>query len=361
VLERQGEQVRRLLLRTSILERVNGELADLLTGDAGAEHALQDLEAANAFVTSLDGARSWFRYHQLFAGLLRLELRRSAPGEVTGLHLIAAEWLAGHGYPDEAVRHAQAAQDWALAARLLAGHWPGLYLDGRAGVIHEFVAAFPADLIAADPGLATVAAADELARGSLEAAERYLSLAERGLERAPETRRGQTELRLGVVRLLHARQRGNLAAATEYAGRVHPVAADVLGHGPQPSLGEDLATLALITLGSTESWAGAHDDARRHLKRGVELARRIGRPYLELTGLAHWAIGLSGPAATTADHSRQAIELARRHGWTDDPAYVSPARHWAPCSRPRAGRTKPSRGSSAPSAASEPKVSPRQA
>ena len=130
VLERQGEQVRRLLLRTSILDRVNGELADLLTGDEGSERALQDLEAANAFVTSLDGARSWFRYHQLFAGLLRLELRRTMPGEVAGLHRAAAGWLAGHGYPAEAIWHAQAAQDWDLAARLLAGHWPGLYLDG---------------------------------------------------------------------------------------------------------------------------------------------------------------------------------------------------------------------------------------
>jgi LuxR family transcriptional regulator, maltose regulon positive regulatory protein len=116
VLERQGEQVRRLLLRTSILDRVNGELADLLTGDEGAERVLQDLEAANAFVTSLDGARSWFRYHQMFAGLLRLELRRTTPGEVAGLHRAAAGWLAGHGYQVGAVGHAQAARDWELAA-----------------------------------------------------------------------------------------------------------------------------------------------------------------------------------------------------------------------------------------------------
>ena len=82
VLDRQRERVRRLLLRTCVLERVNGELADLLTGDEGGERVLQDLEAANAFVVSLDAARSWFRYHQMFAGLLRLELRRTAPGEV---------------------------------------------------------------------------------------------------------------------------------------------------------------------------------------------------------------------------------------------------------------------------------------
>src|SRR6266702_3691695 len=82
VLERQGEQVRRLLLRTSVLERVSGELADALTGGSGGERILQDLEEANAFVMALDAARSWFRYHHLFADLLQLELRRTAPGEI---------------------------------------------------------------------------------------------------------------------------------------------------------------------------------------------------------------------------------------------------------------------------------------
>jgi LuxR family transcriptional regulator, maltose regulon positive regulatory protein len=330
VLERQGEQVRRLLLRTSILERVNGELAGLLTGDAGAERVLQDLEAANAFVTSLDEARSWFRYHQLFAGLLRLELRRTAPGEVAGLHRAAAGWLAGHGYPAEAIRHAQAAQDWDLAARLLASHWPGLYLDGRFGAIHELVAGFPAGLAAADPGLAVVAAADELARGSLEAATRYLTLAERELESLPEAGQGRTRLLLAVVRLLYARQQGDLTAVTEGAGRL-PGMAERVGNDPvAPGLGENLlSALALISLGSTERWAGTHDASKQHLERGIELARRIGLPYLEFTGLVHWATEMPRSIATDrprslvaeARYSTQAIELARRHGWTDDPAF----------------------------------------
>src|SRR5207249_237028 len=99
VLDRQPEQTRRLLLRTSVLERVNGELADLLTGGSGGERVLQDLEQANAFVVALDTRRSWFRYHHLFADLLQLELRRTAPDEVTMLHRAAADWFAGHGYP----------------------------------------------------------------------------------------------------------------------------------------------------------------------------------------------------------------------------------------------------------------------
>jgi LuxR family maltose regulon positive regulatory protein len=144
VLDRQNERVRRLLLRTSILERVNGELADLLTGDTGGERVLQDLEQANAFVTSLGPSRSWFHYHQLFAGLLALELRRAAPDEVPGLHQAAAGWFAAHGFPVEAIRHAQAAGDWPLATRLLADQWPGLYLDGQAATVHEFLPALPA-------------------------------------------------------------------------------------------------------------------------------------------------------------------------------------------------------------------------
>ena len=89
----------------------------------------EQLEEANAFVVSLDAARSWFRYHRLFADLLRLELRRAAPGEVAGLHLAAAGWLADRGFAVEAIRHAQAAGDWEMAVRLLAGHWPGLLLN----------------------------------------------------------------------------------------------------------------------------------------------------------------------------------------------------------------------------------------
>ena len=329
VLERQGEQVRRLLLRTSILDRVNGELADLLTGDDGAERALQDLEAANAFVTSLDGERSWFRYHQLFAGLLRLELRRTMPGEVTGLHRAAAGWLAGNGHPVEAIRQAQAAQDWALAARLLAVHWPGLYLDGRFGAIHDLVARFPAGLATADAGLAVVAAADELARGSLEAATRYLALAERELKSLPEAGQGKARFLVAVVRLLLARQQGDLTAVTESAGRLHGIAQHAGTNQVVPGLSADLSALALISLGSTEHWAGAHDDAKQHLERGIELARRIGRPYLEFTGLVHWATEMPRSTATDkprslvaeANYSRQAIELARSHGWTDDPAF----------------------------------------
>jgi LuxR family maltose regulon positive regulatory protein len=319
VLDRQDATVRRLLLRTSILERVNGELAGLLTGDSGGERVLQDLEAANAFVVALDPGRSWFRYHHLFADLLQLELRRNEPDQVAGLHRAAARWFAGHGYPVEAVAHAQTAQDWALAARVFADYWPGLYLDGQAAVIHELLARFPAGASAADAELAAVAAGDELAGGSLEAAEWHLALAERGLALVPEGRQARAQLLVGMVRLLLARQRGNRPAVAEEAGRLQ--AAAEAPEAARPGLGEELRALALVSLGGAEYWAARFEDAARYLEQGIALARRIGRPYLEFTGLVYAAmIEFYGSASLAVEHGRQAAELAEQHGWTDEPA-----------------------------------------
>jgi LuxR family maltose regulon positive regulatory protein len=224
VLDRQPEDVRLLLLRASVLERVSGPLADALTGSPGGERILQQMEEANAFVVSLDSARTWFRFHRLLADLLQQELRRTAPEEVTALHKAAANWFAEHGFPVEAIRHAQAAQDWGTAIRLLADHWAGLQLGGQAATVHAILAAFPAGVCAADAELAVLAAADELAQGSLEAAERYLGSAARGEASVPAGRRGQVQLLLGVVRLLLARQRGNLPAVAEEVRRLQAVA-----------------------------------------------------------------------------------------------------------------------------------------
>ena len=318
VLERQTEEARRLLLRTSILERVNGELADLLTGGSGGERVLQELEEAGAFVVSLDARRSWFRYHRLFADLLQLELRGSAPAELPALHDAAAGWYAEHGYPVEAVRHAQAAENWALAARVLSDQWIGLGLAGLAGTAHELLARFPASVIAADAELAARVAGDQLARGSLEEAERYLAISTRAVESVPAGRRGRAQVVLAVVRMRLARQRGDLTAVAEEARRL--LAPAVATELAEPRLGNDLRALALINLGIAELWTSRFEEADRHLEEGVALARQIGRPYLVVTGLAHWAQLVSWwsfPLGT--QRSLQAIELAEEHGWADEP------------------------------------------
>ena len=287
---------------------------------------MQQLEQANTFVVSLDARRSWFRYHQLFADLLQLELRGSAPAELPALHATAAGWYAEHAYPVEAVRHAQRAEDWGLAVRLLSDHWVGLGLNGLGATAHELLARFPAGVIAGDAELAARMAGDQLALGSLEEAERYLALATQGFESVPADRRGRAQVVIAVMRMRLARQRGDLAAVAKQAQRL--LAPAGAADSARLGLGEDLRALALINLGIAELWTGRFEDADRHLEQGIALARRIGRPFLELTGLAHWAQLVSWWSFPLgAERSMQAIELAGRHGWTDEPvagvAYVA--------------------------------------
>jgi LuxR family transcriptional regulator, maltose regulon positive regulatory protein len=318
VLERQPPDVRRLMLRTSVLERVNGQLADLLTEGTGGERALQTMESSNAFIVSLDTARSWFRYHHLFADLLQLELRNAEPEAIPVLHELAAGWLAANGYPAEAIRHAQAAQNWALASSLVAGYWLGLYLDGRSATVHALMSAFPAGAATADAGLAAAAAGDELAQGSLAAAERYLALAESASAFQAEAERGSAGVLLDVVRLLMVEQTGDQRARGTLARRLLAGAESI--EGDQPCLGSELRTLALISLGDSETWTGFPAQAEAHLDQAMALARRIGRPYLEFMALIYRAgVELTRRIPLAAGPSRQAIELAERHGWTDEP------------------------------------------
>ncbi|HEV2255336.1 MAG TPA: LuxR C-terminal-related transcriptional regulator [Streptosporangiaceae bacterium] len=315
VLDRQSEEVRRLLLRTSVLERVSGPLADVLTGSSGGERILQDLERAGAFVVSLDTRRSWFRYHRLFADLLQLELRRTEPNERAALHGAAAAWLAGHGHPVEAVRQAQAAADWGLAARLLSDHWLDLFLSGRRATLVGLLAGFPCRAVVANPELTAVRVAGDLIRGSLEDAGRHLAVATGALASVPADRRGRLQVLLSVLRLFLARRLNDFPVVVQEARRL--LALMKTAEGAQLGLGEDLRAATFISLGIAEIWALQFDDAERHLRRGVDLARQVGRPYLELYGLAHgahWML-LFRPDASQAERSGQAIELAERHGW----------------------------------------------
>jgi LuxR family transcriptional regulator, maltose regulon positive regulatory protein len=319
VLDRQSAAVRRLLVRTSGLERVSGPLADALTGGAGGERVLQDLERAGAFVVSLDASRTWFRYHQLFADLLQLELRRTEPDQRAALHRAAARWLAEHGHPVEAVRQAQAGEDWETATRLLSDHWLDLYLGGRSATLVALLARFPRRIVAASPELTTVQAAGDLVRGALEDAGQYLAAATGALAAVPADRRGRVRVMLAVLRLLLARSLADFPVVMQEAQRL--LALTEGADAADLRLSEDLRAAAFISLGIAEVWAFRFTDADRHLRQGVELARLVGRPYLEFTGLAHGAHGmlLFRHDAAPAEWSRQAVELARRHGWSEDP------------------------------------------
>jgi LuxR family transcriptional regulator, maltose regulon positive regulatory protein len=311
LLDRQPDDVKDLLLRTSLLDRVNGELADLLTGRPGSERILLELEDANAFVVSLDPERTWFRYHHLFADLLRLELRRTLPDQVPTLHRRAAEWFTQHGQVAEAIRHTQAAGDWPGAARLLADRAFSLTLDGQAQTVRALLRAFPPG--ADYPELALVRAGRNLARGRLDEAAAHLAVAEAYAETARPGRRRRLRVAIASLQLSLATRRGHLAGVTEQA---RFLASPLAGQsGEDIALDSDLRAVALMNLGTVEASLGLAD-AERHLSEGAVLAREIGRPYLEVACLAQ--LGLASkicPFATARRRCREAIALADRHGW----------------------------------------------
>ena len=317
VLQGQSDEVRRLLLRTSVLERVNGPLADVLLEATGSERILHDLEEANAFVVSLDAERTWFRYHQLFADLLRLELRRTEPDSVAGLHRAAAGWLSEHGYVLEAVRHAQAAEDWACAAKLVADHSFSLVLDGQDATLHALLGGFPPDALSS-PELARAFASDQLAHGSLEEAATYLALSERRASEVPEERRHRFDVALGVARLSLARRRGDFGSVLdEVQPLLQPAAAETVD---EITLDNDARAAALMELGVIELWSFRHDDAERHLAQGLELAHRIRRPYIQVGCLAYLALSAAQRSFVgERERSLEAVAIAEAHGWEAEP------------------------------------------
>ena len=321
MLERQPDDVKDLLLRTSLLDRVNGELADLLTGRPGSERILLALEDANAFVMSLDPERTWFRYHHLFGDLLRLELRRTLPEEVPALHRRAADWLIQHGQVVEAIRHIQAAGDWPRAARLLADYSFSMTLDGQTQTIQALVQAFPPG--ANHPELALVYATVDLIQGRLDEAAAHLAVAETYAGTAPPDRQRRLQVALASLKLSLARRRGHLAGVLEQAKFL---ASPVTGQSDEDiAIGSELRAVALMNLGIVEAWSQGLPDAERHLQEGADLARQIGRPYLEVACLAQ--LGFASRIrsfALTRERCQQAIALAERHGWGAEPV-IAPA------------------------------------
>jgi LuxR family maltose regulon positive regulatory protein len=329
VLERQPREVRDLLLRTSVLTRVSGPLADALSGHRGCEAMLQQLEESNVFLTSTNASRSWFRYHHLFADLLQLELRRTAPTLVDSLHRAAAHWHEQEGDAVEAIRHAQAARDWPLAGRLLADHLPSLIFEGRVAALQGLLAVFPRDAVESDAEIALACGAVRALVGLDEESAVHIAMAERLEQTVPGGRRRLFDLRLASSRLLLARRRGDLTTATKELRSVEHAlaAASEPPTARELALSNDLEAAALMNLGIALLWSLRPDEARTHLEQALELARRIQRPFLEIECLAHLAMadGLSGlPVAGQLETCERAIAIADAHGWCSNPVVAAP-------------------------------------
>ncbi|MET0865302.1 MAG: helix-turn-helix transcriptional regulator, partial [Nakamurella sp.] len=154
VLQRQTGPVRTFLLRTCLLDRMNGALCDAVTGEPGGKAILQSLDRANLFVVPLDDNRHWYRYHHLFADMLQAHLQDELPDEISELHRRASLWYAGNGQPAAAVRHALAAGEVERAADLVELAIPELRRNRQDATIRGWLDVIPYDVVRMRPVLA---------------------------------------------------------------------------------------------------------------------------------------------------------------------------------------------------------------
>jgi LuxR family transcriptional regulator, maltose regulon positive regulatory protein len=185
VLEGQPERVRGFLLETSVLERLSGALCDAVTGRTDSQAMLEQVERANLFLVPLDEVRGWWRYHQLFADLLRARLQQQRPERVQELHRNAAGWAEAHGLADDAVRHALAAGEVVWAARLIERHADALVVRSERATMQRWLRGLPAELVGSRPRLLLAQALLALLGGDVEAVEALLDAAERAFAAAP--------------------------------------------------------------------------------------------------------------------------------------------------------------------------------
>jgi LuxR family maltose regulon positive regulatory protein len=179
VLDGQTGPVRAFLLETSVLERLSGELCDAITGRTGSQAMLHDIERAGLFLVPLDDVRGWWRYHHLFADLLRARLQAEQPGRAQALHRAAAAWSEEHDLADDAVRHALAAGDAAWAARLVERHVEERLGRGEGATVRRWLSALPAESVRVRSRLCLAQAYGAAQGFQLEALEALLDDAER--------------------------------------------------------------------------------------------------------------------------------------------------------------------------------------
>jgi LuxR family transcriptional regulator, maltose regulon positive regulatory protein len=284
VIQRQSEPVRSFLLQTAILDRLNGSLCDAVTGQEESNSRLEALERGNFFVVSLDDKRHWYRYHHLFADVLRMHLIMEQPDQVSVLHRRASEWYEHNGSMNNAIRHALAAEDFERAAGLVELVFPAMNRSRQFATLLGWLKALPDELVRFRPVLSTEYALVSMSCGENESVEPWLRNAERWLYTTADGRElpespaagmvvvDKEEFRRvpGMIALIRAGQalgRGELSETVKNARR----ALDLAPEDDYLTLGGAASQLGLV------AWAnGDLDSARPMTADGLENLRRAG-------------------------------------------------------------------------------------
>jgi LuxR family maltose regulon positive regulatory protein len=310
VLARQPAELREFLLRTSVLERLSGPLCDAVLQTQGSAELLGELEASNLFVVPLDDRRHWYRYHQLFAQLLGLQLGAREPGLVPVLHRRAAAWHQANGNVEEAIGHASAAGDLAEAGTLIARHWASHWLGGQRATVARWLEGMPDAAILADAPVALIAAWTRGFGGaSKQDTERWLAAAEDPSYGGPPPD-GMSSQAFGAA----------LARATlifDDAGRSVAAArraVELAGDRPAEF------SWASSALGQALYLAGRSAEARPRLEDLVSQVPAWVQPYAVVTALAVLSLlaaDQDDPAA--ASLARRAVATAEAHAVSFEP------------------------------------------
>jgi LuxR family transcriptional regulator, maltose regulon positive regulatory protein len=321
VLDVQPSEVRDVLLSTSILEHVSADAAADLTGDEQAAGILMTLVRTNAFVQPIGSG--WYRYHTLFAEMLRLKLRHEYPDRVVALHQRAARWYERNGQLTEATRHAARAGDWQLAAGMVIDHLAiGEIIEPRDGrCLAEEFAGMPSGQAWTRPQPHLVSAALALSAGQHECCAASLDAADGLLQRSSADQEATCQLAAAVIRLTAFLRTGDLMAAAAAASRAERMFSKV----PVAKLARhpDLFRRVLSGRGAIKLWCGHLDEAARVLEAGAAAAASAGeQEQADWVGQLALVEALRGRLGRAAELAGQAVLAAGEHrspGWNPNP------------------------------------------
>jgi LuxR family maltose regulon positive regulatory protein len=225
VLQRQPPSLRRFLLETSILNRLTAELCDAVTGEDDGRSSLEDLERQNLFLIPLDDRRRWYRYHHLFADVLRARLRDEHPERVPTLHRRASRWCLEHGELAEAVEHALLARDYEQAAELVERALPAMRRNRQDAELRQWLEALPQELVRSSAPLTVALVGSRMLQADFDGVEAQLQDAERALDRQAQAGTTGEALRtlpstIAMYRAGLARLRDDHTSTMQHAQRV---------------------------------------------------------------------------------------------------------------------------------------------